>query len=94
MEDRGTAVIDWRLQASKSDTVNVSIPTEALEYVCSVIEASATCGSASACCLPKHSDVHVCGDMQGRILGVLDVDAKIASTFRMNLLTGRVEQHR
>lgn len=44
MEDRGTAVIDWRLQ--------------------------------------------------GRILGVLNVDAKIASTFRMNLLTGRVEQHR
>lgn len=32
--------------------------------------------------------------LQGRVLGVLRVDAAVASTFRMNLLTGRVEQHR
>lgn len=32
--------------------------------------------------------------MQGRILRVLDVDVRVASRFTMNLLTGRVIQHR
>ena len=31
---------------------------------------------------------------QGRIVGLLSIDARVTSTFKMNLLTGRVEEHR
>ena len=84
MEDRGTAVIDWRLQVCPSLRV----------FACASPQTAPRFGSVhcSPPCVTGKA-LAVWG-MQGRILGVLDVDVAIASTFTMNLLTGRVEQHR
>lgn len=82
MEDRGTAVIDWQLQVCMARRCKL--------YHCKMCSSSAHAAAFAA----QHSQTAVHAAVQGRILRVLDVDARVASKFTMNLLTGRVIQHR